>query len=44
VLGVCSVIAYLEQNPLDFIAIMLDIAGEHEEAAQLDAINRELLG
>jgi hypothetical protein len=42
-LATCSVIAYMQEDPLGFISIMLDIAGEHETAAQLDAINAGLL-
>lgn len=38
-LGVCSVIAYMQQNPLDFIAIMLTCAGMFDEAAVIDQMN-----
>jgi RHS repeat-associated protein len=44
VIGLTTLDTYFQQDPLDFISILLDIAGEHELAAQLDAINRNLLG
>jgi hypothetical protein len=41
-LGLCSVDAYFRQNPLDFIAIMFDIAGDDETAAEIDHINQSI--
>jgi RHS repeat-associated protein len=38
-LAVCSVVAYFNQNPLDFIAIMLTVAGDFDTAREIDAIN-----
>jgi RHS repeat-associated protein len=38
----CSVIAYLEQDPLGFLAIVFNIAGEHDKAADLDRMNGTL--
>jgi RHS repeat-associated protein len=38
----CSVIAYLMWDPLDCIAILLDCAGMHEDAAALDRLNGNL--
>jgi hypothetical protein len=38
----CSLIAYFQQNPLDFLAILLDIQGEHQAAARVDRLNEEL--
>jgi RHS repeat-associated protein len=37
--GYCSVVLYFEHDPLDFLAIMFDIAGDHETAAMIDQIN-----
>jgi RHS repeat-associated protein len=39
ILGLSSVVAYMEQNPLDFIAIMLTIHGNFEGALAIDRIN-----
>jgi len=40
--GYSSVVIYFQQDPLDFIAIMFDIRGDHETAALIDQINRML--
>ena len=40
--GITSVDSYMCNDPLGFIAIMLDIAGDHDGAAEIDDINGEL--